>query len=275
MRAAMRFVGMPEERIHRLEQDGFTTELAHKERLVLDLARKISRANPLPTADDAQPLLDAGYEAGAVREIAAFAAVTIMGNRLSTLPALPIDFVEHLPDTWYARLLRPLIGWRLRRGYRRGVLTTLTAEEEAGPYAYVVRSLKGLPLSHTIRGYFDDAWSSTELTPRQRALIFAVIARGLLNERAEAEALRLLDDEGFSPADAGHVLAHLTSPQLDPVDVEIVRFARETIQFQPIRIQSRATELREKLSLEQFLGVVGTAALANGVCRADFVSESF
>jgi hypothetical protein len=275
MRAAMRFVGMAEEEIRRLEQDMFTTELAREERLVLEFARKISRANPLPTAADARPLLEAGYEAGAVREIASFAAVTVAGNRMSTLPALPHDFVEQLPDRWHLRLLRPLIGRRLRRKYRRGVPTTLTAEEEAGPYAYLVRSLRGLPLSRTLRNYLDDAWACTELTRRQRALIFAVIARGLGNDRAEAEAVRLLDDEGFSPTDARHVLAHLTSPRLDPIDVEIVRFARDTIRFQPIRIQSRAAELRAKLSLEQFLDVVGSASIANGVCRGDFVSEPF
>jgi hypothetical protein len=42
---------------------------------------------------------------------------------------------------------------------------------------------------------------------------------------------------------------------------------RETIRYQPEPVQRRGCGLREKLSNAEFLETVGTAALANIVCR--------
>ena len=71
-----------------------------------------SPANPLPTREEARPLLEAGWSEAAVREIAARAAVTIYTNRLSTLPALPPETWERFPDKWWVRV-QNILGMRM------------------------------------------------------------------------------------------------------------------------------------------------------------------
>ena len=275
MRAMLRFMGMPESRIRRLEQDLFTTDLKPEELLALELARKVSQANPHVTLADVEPLLQAGYEPAAVRELVLLAAITVTGNRYSTLPSLPVDYVESAPDRWYLKLISPLISRRLTRHHRRGTETTLTPENESGPFGYLVEALRGLPLSSHLRSLLDDAWVSTELSPRLRALIFGVIACGLECSLAEAEARRLLVGEGLSQADIDQIFAHLSSPHLTEDELTIIRFARETIRIQPAQIQEHAAQIRATLSPARFLDVVATAAVANGVARSGIVAEAF
>jgi alkylhydroperoxidase family enzyme len=87
----------------------------------------------------------------------------------------------------------------------------------------------------------------------------------------EAEAVRLAESVGFAAADTAEVLAHLGSPKLDPIEAALVPFARETIRYRPEDIQRRAKVLREGLSEEEFLEVVGIVAMANGIGRLSLV----
>ena len=47
----------------------------------------------------------------------------------------------------------------------------------------------------------------------------------------------------------------------------LVRFARETIWFDPTALQRRARSLRDRLSVPQLIEVIGVTSLANGLCR--------
>ncbi|MBW2391595.1 MAG: hypothetical protein JRG89_24645 [Deltaproteobacteria bacterium] len=68
-------------------------------------------------------------------------------------------------------------------------------------------------------------------------------------------------------------LAHLGSSDLSAIENAIAPFARETIRYDTVRIQRRARALREKMNLDEFLEVVGLAALANLVCRLGVVID--
>ena len=143
----------------------------------------------------------------------------------------------------------------------------LEPELKTGPFSDVVLALDGLPLARSLRQVVDEAWSSPILTRRAKALVIAVVARGLGCTVSEREAARLLMEEGLSAEDLQEILAHLASPKLDAVEAVLVPFARETVWYRPVLIQRRARTVSEQLSGPQFLEALGTVALANMLCR--------
>lgn len=267
-RFLMRVTGVPENRIRRLEQH-VLADLEPPERAALEFARKLSRSNPLPSQSDLEKLRDAGFGEEAIQEIAFVAAYMVSVNQLATLPAVPPEQLERLPDRWHMRLLRPLLARRFTSGWRDGKPDFLEPELRTGPFAYLVNSFDGLPAARALRHFIDEAWSSPLLPRRAKALIFAVVARGLGSGHAGREAARLTANEGVSADVLEEVLTHLASPALDALESEAVPFARETIWHQPAPIQRRARQLREKLEKPQFLELVGISALANMLCRLD------
>jgi len=266
-RSLLRVLGFEEERIQRLEISS-SSEADPRDRLALDFARRVSRANPPPSQAERAALVDAGFADEAVKEIAYVAASTVMSNRLTTLPALPMENAE--PDKlWYVRLLKPLLARRLRS--RRGQAERLRPELETGPYSYVTLELDGLPVARVLGEMLDRAFASPILSVRAKALVFAVVARGLGSRRCEVEARGLLAPLGLDEDEMNEILAHLGSPKLDPIEALLVPFARETIRYRTADIQRRARKLREGLSVEQFLEAVGIVGLANEVCRLSLV----
>ena len=112
-RALFRLQGFDEERIRRVEEASFSAEDDPRERLALDFARRFSRSNPAPSAADLSALRDAGYGDGEIKEIACVAATTVTANRVTTLPALPLE-QSNLETRWLVRLFRPLVGRWIR-----------------------------------------------------------------------------------------------------------------------------------------------------------------
>ncbi len=269
-RAMLKIFGFSEERIRTVERDLLGAEVDPKVRLALDFARHVSRASASTAHEDVGRLLEAGYSAEAVKELAVVAAVTVFYNRLATLPAVPTDVVERLDRSRLMRTVFPLLVWFGRRR-DRGRPPAPVARGD-GPYAYVIEGLAGLAVGTVLAGVVDDTWRSPTLPRRTKAFIFAVVARGLGCGMSEQEAQRLLVAEGVDPRTVEDTLAHLASDTLDPVERTVVPFARETIWYQPAQIQRRARAVRAQLSREQFLELVGVASLANTLCRLSVVS---
>ena len=177
-RSILKIFGFPEAHIRRLEENLLTADLKPQYRVALEFARRVSRAAPLASRRDAAPLLAAGYNEAAVREITLLAALNVFYNRMSTLPALPPGELEGMAETWSVRLLRPLVR-RLLVPRWGAQPEELPAERRTGPFAPFVLALNGLPSAGRLRGVIDDAWSSPALSRRAKAWVFAVIARGL------------------------------------------------------------------------------------------------
>jgi AhpD family alkylhydroperoxidase len=273
VRAQLRLSGLPEERIRRLEQDWFAADLDSRVKVALEFGRRLSRSNPVLTRADTQPLRAAGYEEAAIRELAFVASNVLAANRVTTISALPMETYMRIPDRWYFRLLAPLLRRRVRSADRRAKPEFLSPGLEAGPYAYVVRGLDGLPAAAWLRRSLDAAWESPILSRRTKGLVFAVVAHALGCERSEAEARRLLAEEGLDTVRVDEVLAHLASSELDEIESAIVPFARETVRYQAPRIQQKARELRPLLGAAEFVELVGVVAMANSVSRLGFLAE--
>jgi AhpD family alkylhydroperoxidase len=274
-RAALRILGFDEERIRRVEEAVFTAEADRSEKLALDFARRLSRANPVPGAADRVALREAGYSDAAIQEIACMAAYTVFANRTTTLPAIPVDRLEALDTRLLFKLLRPLVARLFRAKIRRGEPECLPDAMREGPFAYVPLALDGLPMARIQAEGMALLWEPTALSQRAKALVFAVVARGLGSELAEREARRLLAPEGLDDEQVDAVLSHLASPDLDRIEAVVVPFARDTIRVRPIEIQRRARALREHLGVEEFVDFAGVVGVANATCRLSlFLCES-
>jgi len=252
-RAMMRILGFPSDRIRRLEESFFSAELDPRERLAIEFSKRISRANPMPAKADAQELLDAGYSWDAVKEVAYAATHTVAANRIATLPAIPPGPVEQMPDRWAIRLARPILAWMIRRHQPRRLEIEPSEPSDADPFSHLVRALGELPVARGLHVSLCESWASPLLSRRAKAFVFAVVARGLGCSLCEREACRLLGEQGLECETIEQVISHLASPALDPVEAEIVPFARETIWCRPLEIQRRGRRLLSKLSAAQFL----------------------
>jgi len=272
-RVLLKILGLDEDRIAALETDLLTADLSAAERAGLDFARRVSRHNPAPDRADRDRLLELGYSREAVKELVFVAALAVSANRFATLPAIPTGRVEGMSTHPVVRLLRPVIGYVLRSRFRSFEPRAVALDDVARPFSYLVRALDELPIAAELGGFVDEAWASDILTPRCKALMVAVVARTLGSDVAEREARRLSAKEGFGDAQVDDVLANLAAPDLDPVETIAIPFARESVRYEPMQIQRRARAVREKLTVEQFVELVGIAALANGLCRMTLLAD--
>ncbi len=264
-RSAMKILGFPEVRIRRLEEDFLSADLEPQEKAALEFARCVARGVPLATCKDGRPLLDAGYGPDAVKEIAFLAAANLFFNRLSTLPALPPEEVD-VADRWDLRLLRPLIAAYLRPRRAKRPEPLRPAQRE-GPFAAFVNALDGLPVAPRLRAVIDDAWRSPGLGRRTKGLGFAVVARGIGSPLSEQEAVRLLLGEGMAQAEVDHALTYLSAPDLDPLERAALSLGRESIWYRPAPLQRHLRSIRPLFTRDQFVELIGVAALANMLCR--------
>lgn len=267
VRAFMRLRGVPEADIRRLEQDVLAEDYPEGDRAVLALARRLSHADPMPGPEAFDALREHGYSPTAQKEVACVVASVCFANRTSTFAAIPPQKMERLPDRWYIRLLRPLLRRHMERKLERRPGGPLEAAVEAGDFSYVMAGLDGIPMARSIRRTIDMAWSCPHLSRRAKALIIAVIGRGLGCDLSMQEATRILGEEGLASGDVEQILRDLASPKLTPIEAVAVPFARETIWYRPAQIQRRAREVHAQLTQPQFLDLIGTAALGNALCR--------
>ncbi len=265
-RMALRVLGMSEERMQQLEHRMASGDLEPKAAVAVHFARRMARSAPLVTPQDLEPLRAAGYSDAAIREIAFSVACIAFFNRISTIPALPPQSWEQLADRWFMRLFRPLFA-RSVRGWRKRGQPVSFARPPEGPFAGLLLQFEGSPIGPVLACVLDDLWASPILSRHCKALMFAVIGHGLGCQNSRDEVARVLAAEGLAPAEAEKILAHLDGPGLAGEESALLAFARDTIWYEPIQIQRRARELRERLSAAQFVEAIGVVSLANALCR--------
>ena len=267
VRAMMWAQGMSRERIDRIEE-----ALARGENMpprtlaAVAFGRTQSRTGPPAAPDACAALRAAGVSDAELKEIAYAVAITDFSNRVHTIPAIPTRPLERMPEQWLMRLMRPLVGRIVRSRTRKGVATPLGQPPDF-PYGQVVSAYAGSPIAPTLAGILQGMWASDVLTRRCKLLILAVIARGLSSSGCALELEPALAAEGLEGAALDRVLTHLDGPELDAVERILVPFARETLWYEPQRVQRHARAMRAHLSEPQLLEAIGVAALGNGLCR--------
>ncbi|HZW75062.1 MAG TPA: hypothetical protein VFF43_16065, partial [Caldimonas sp.] len=160
----------------------------------------------------------------------------------------------------------PLLKRVMERQRSRGRAVPL-GRVPAYAYARLIKAYAGSPIAPALSRIIEEMWDSPILTRRSKLLMLAVIARGLNCDACAGEIGEALQREGFDDAALHQILTHLDAPELDDVERLLVRFARETIWYEPARIQRRARALKEQLRELQLVEAIGVAALGNGLCR--------
>ena len=267
VRMMLRARGMSEARIARLEQNlGAADGLAPRTAAAIAFARAQSRTGPAGAREARDALGRAGIGEAEMREIAFVVATTDFFNRVHTIPAIPTRAMERMPDFLPMRFVGPLFRLLMERRRHRGQ-TASPARPPLYPYARLVEAYAGSPIAPTLAEIIEGLWASPLLTRRCKLLMLAVVARGLGCAACASEVGEALARQGMSEPVLAQVLTHLDAPELDATERLLVRFARETIWFEPATLQRRARALREQLSMPQLVEAIGVASLANGLCR--------
>jgi AhpD family alkylhydroperoxidase len=267
VRALLWARGMSKERIDRIEQDLARGDLPPRTRAAIAFGRAQSRSGPAAAHGACEALRAAGVSTDELKEIAFAVAVTDFGNRASTIPAIPAQPMERLPDQWHMRLMRPLMAHLLNSRRRAGAAPAPGEVPASPPYTRLIGAYAGSPIAAALARTLEGMWRSGHLTRRCKLLILAVIARGLSCRHCADDLVPALAAEGLDGAALESILTHLAGPELDDLERVLVPFARETIWYEPARIQRRARQLREQMSEPQLLEAIGVAALGNGLCR--------
>lgn len=263
-RAVMRLYGYADTEITQLAERRELGELSPARRQLLGFARQLARANPRPAEAELSKLIDAGVDPHAVAEVVFYVAFACCNNRIGTFLAPPNDDkLERLPDTWFARLFR----WTIRRYVRKRAQPPIPPPEADGPFSAIVAALGDSPTAAVLAEALTGALESEVLPLRAKALMFAVIAHGLGCAQCEARSRQQLDACGLGASDVDDVLANLGSPRLDELESLLVRYARETIRYEPATIQHHTRELADTLGPKRTIEAVGVTALANAVVR--------
>jgi len=265
-RSMLKIMGYSEGVIRQLEESLAVNELPNKERTALEFARKVSHSAPRPSEADLQELKAAGYSPIEIAEIAYLAANNASGNRLATLLALPPDPLEEVEANWFRKLKRPFT-----RKEFRALLSPIRIPDlppaYAGPGAGIVKAFGGSPAGAAVATVLSGAWESGITSKRVKALIVGVVARGLGCAACEAEAAEALRHEGWTDAEIEQVMTYLNSGKLNPFELKVLRFARETVRYQTRRVQQLAQNFAAGLERELLLEIVGLVSYANGLVR--------
>ena len=265
-RGVLGILGFSDARIRRLEEDLRTAELDAAELAALQFARRVSRAAPPVGLSDVAPLRALGCSNAAIAELAAVAAINVFYNRTATLPALPYQAADELFRRPTVRLFGPLVR-RWMRPRRRRAPTPLAAEARVGPFAPFVTALEGLPVAPRLHTVIRACLHGSTLGPRATAMVFAVVARGIGCAVSEREATQLLLADGMPEHDIEPALAHLAAPSLGPLERAVAALARDSVWPQPASLQRHARTIRPLFTPQQFVDLIGVAALANALCR--------
>jgi AhpD family alkylhydroperoxidase len=266
VRAMLLGQGMSEARIQRIEHDLTRSDLPARTVAAIAFGRSQSRRGPAAAREAREALRAAGVSDAEMREIAFAVGNTDFSNRVCTITAISPRMMERLPEHPLMRLLLPLMSRMMAKRRYRG---HDAPAEGAGahPYASLVAACAGSPIAPALRRAIEEMWASPYLSQRCKLLMMAVVARGLGCAGCAAEIGAALRQEGLDDMAQAQVLTHLDGPELDSIERLLVRFARETIWYEPESLQRRARALQAELGAEQFLEAVGVAALANGLCR--------
>jgi alkylhydroperoxidase family enzyme len=274
-RAFMKVLGYSEAFIQSVERDMQMAELDDKERAYIAFCRNLARSRPRPASAARQSLLALGFDAAQVNEMALAISLGCFYNRISTLlacpPELGFEAFANGPLGRVAALVVPVLHKFARRKAPEKGLDAATLA--AGRFGPVLAPLAGLPGGRMMKSALDGAFESPVLSRAAKALMFAVVARTLACPHCEAEATKLLADEGLSRADIGTALATLRSPRLRPNEAGLLAWARDTVYYEPSSIQAKTRALGAELGDAALLEAIGVAALANATVRLAMLLE--
>ena len=272
-RAQMKMLGYSESLINKLERDVQMAELTPKNRDFVQFCRSLARSKPRPKKEDRESLLAHGFSELAVAEIVFLVASHCFFNRLATFVACPPEHkaekFTHGIASYGFRIAGPLLRSRHANKTRKAAAKAMaenTALTESA-FAPILNALAPLPAARIFSDVLDQAMASPELSQRLKKLMIAVIARALNCDPCQQEMGKQLESTGLTGQQVEQCLTTLTLPDLEPFEVKILDWTRNTVHFQPGPIQKRTRELTDEIGEKKMLEAIGIASLANSLVR--------
>ncbi len=277
-RAQMKILGYSDKLINHIERETQHAELDEKERAFVNFCRNLSRSSPRPAKAEREALIRLGFTPQAVTEMAFLIVNWCFGNRLCTLLACTPEYqfenmasgvVGHLL-AFAGPLMRPIRALKLRKA---GQYNEQPAAPESSAFGPIAQAMAGLPTAALLHNALEGALASPVLPHRTKVLIFAVVARALGCGHCQREATGLLAADGFAADEVAACIGSFTSPKLQKSDLSILVWARDTVHYEPVKIQKATRALREEIGDAALLEAVGVASLANATVRLAMLLE--
>lgn len=270
-RATLRVLGYSETELDRLERslDVRGGEAARRD--AFRFALRISQGQ-LDASSSIDSLRESGYGEEVIREIAGIGILTTVTNRVTTMLALPVkEKVLAATDTWYFKLLQPVVGRVLPLLRRLGTRSEppLKTEDLDGPFALWLSRLEGTPVGTLLHQSTRDWLQKDSALPhRTKLLILAVVARGLSSEELVDRCCTLLPEVCEMPEPVFQdAVAHLRSEAISDAESKLLELARASIRYEAGRIQQTVRKHTRSLSRDETIDAVGAIALSNALAR--------
>lgn len=280
IRSLLRLTGYSQQQITQLEEDLYHGDLSDAEKKMLTFARKCARSDPRPTLADLQELEAAGFSRLAIAEAAFVATSACYSNRVAIILGIPHDNVENIEQSWWGRLMRPVLSSRLHSLMYRAKQKNIQRYQpppggfpDSGIGARLIQALEGSPTAGVLYTILNEAWASAVLPRRSKALIFAIVAQSLDCPVCTTEACELLHGQGLLQDDIEQLLTYLYSDRLSPLELKLVDFARDSVRYQVSDLQDKAHQLRADLSQAELIELAALVGLANWVARLSIILQ--
>lgn len=271
LRTFLRVAGYSESELDRLEDELYLQGKQGPERNALTFALRISKGR-LQHRETVTLLRDAGYSTTAIREMAGSALLDTLSTCVATMLAVPIDVdLEAKTASWYFDLLQPIVRPLLAGWQNLGASSDppLSPEAVEGPFAPWLARLSGTHVGRLLHD-LTDHWLENHpaLSLRTKLLILAVVARALSQDNLTDRVRRLLSERcGLSHDAVETAVTHFRGDALSDRDAGLLRLARESVRYEPQRLQSLVPEHVANLSRAETIDAVATIGLSNALAR--------
>jgi alkylhydroperoxidase family enzyme len=266
VRAMMRMLGLDEARVQAIEAELAGGRLDARRDAVVQFARAVNRGHGLDGRAMRERLLLAGFTPDEVREVAYVVVAMGFMNRMTTIAALSPTTWELTPDRWIVRLLQPVLPPLIKRMMKRGQ----PRAQPAGDSPLSTRLLacyEGSPIQSILADSVRDLWASEGLPQRTKLLMLTTIAQGISCAVCTGEVARLAAAAGFEFEALDRTAAHLDDPGLEATERELCEFARESLWYEPLKIQRKGRAICARIGQPAFVEALAVAAFGNLLMR--------
>lgn len=271
LRTFLRVAGYSASELDRLEDELYLRGHAGAERHALTFALHLSKGR-LQHEEIIEDLRDAGYSSTAIREIAGSALLDTITTRLATMLAVPIDVeLERRTAPWYFNFLRPIVNTVLSGWQRLGSSSEppLAPDDAEGPFAGMLARLGDTYVGRVIND-LTNRWLQVNhaLPLRTKLLILGVVGRALSRDDLHVRVSELLSKRcGLSNETVEAAVGHLRGDALSDEETALLQLARESVRYEPQRLQPTVREYVENLSRAETIDAVATIGLSNALAR--------
>lgn len=261
----LKILGLHEHEIRAIEATAGTAE--EEREPVTKFVRKLAEADPRPGKQELDDLRASGFSPLAISEIIGVVTAANFSNRNCTFLAAPPEaHLEHLADTFMARLFRLI--WGKKNGAIKPRKDDLVLEENQDSFSPFVDLLRGTAYARWLRCAIDGCLASESVPIDTKLMMFGVIGRTIRCLSFEQACESALTERGWSVPEIHEGLDSLAPHRLPRESAAMLSWTRDTVWYVPFEVQQKTARLAKDLDDPKVVvDAIGTAALGNALVR--------